>query len=89
MVETVRMTLDHWLTSRKISAEEFGKTLGCSGQAVRYWRTGSRMPDADMAAKIVAATGGEVTVSCLHETRLAFLNSRAADSSAATPTEAA
>lgn len=69
------MTLDQWLNSRKISAEEFGKTLDCSGQAVRYWRSGLRAPDADMAAKIVAATEGEVTVQDLHETRLKFLRS--------------
>ena len=77
------MTLDQWLNSRKISAEEFGKTLDCSGQAVRYWRSGLRAPDADMAAKIVAATDGEVTVQDLHETRLSYLRKTASNASPA------
>lgn len=68
------MTLDHWLTSQNLSAEKFGETLGCSGQAVRYWRSGARSPDADVVARIVAATGGAVTVDDMHEIRLAHLN---------------
>lgn len=71
------MTLDHWLTSQKISAEEFGKLLGCSGQAVRYWRAGARMPDADMVEKISAATGGQVTVQDLHDARLVYVRAAA------------
>jgi transcriptional regulator with XRE-family HTH domain len=67
------MTLDHWLTLHKRSAEDFGKELGCSGQAVRHWRLGARSPDAEMLEKIVAATAGEVTVLDMHQTRLAFL----------------
>lgn len=70
------MTLDHWLTLEKRNAEDFGKALGCSGQAVRHWRAGARMPDADMRERIVAATGGAVSVQDMHETRLAFLRAQ-------------
>lgn len=67
------MTLDHWLTSNGISAEDFGKTLGFSGQAVRYWRSGSRMPDANVVQRIVDATDGAVSVIDMHETRRGWL----------------
>lgn len=67
------MTLDAWLSRENISAEKFGETVGCSGQAVRRWRCGARMPDAASLEKIVAATGGAVTVQAMHETRLAHL----------------
>lgn len=67
------MTLDDWLTAKNINAERFGTILGCSGQAVRHWRLGARMPDADMLEKIVAATDGAVTVQDMHETRLTWL----------------
>ena len=67
------MTLDQWLTGMRRSAEDFGKELGCSGQAVRHWRTGARMPDAEMAETIRTKTAGAVTIADLHAMRLAFL----------------
>lgn len=67
------MTLDHWLTSNGITAEDLGKRLGKSGQAVRYWRFGQRAPDADIVDRIVKETDGAVTVDAMHATRLAWL----------------
>jgi hypothetical protein len=69
------MTLDEWMTKSSISAEDFGKWLECSGQAVRRYRSGERSPDALMSERIVMATDGQVTVQDMHNTRLAFLSS--------------
>ena len=77
------MTLDHWLNSNKLNAEEFARRLSSggesvTGEAVRKWRNGSRMPEAAMAERIVMETGGEVTVQDMHDTRLQFLKAEAA-----------
>jgi len=67
------MTLDSYLTEHKISGEEFGRRIGLTGMAVRRYCRGERMPEADTIEKIRAATDGAVTVTDLHETRLAYL----------------
>lgn len=77
------MTFDHWLNSNKLTAEEFARRLGAkgdsvSGEAVRMWRKGARMPEAEMAERIVKETAGAVTVQDMHDTRLEFLKSAAA-----------
>lgn len=71
------MKLSAWLADNKKSAEQLGKELGCTGQAVRRWCSGDRMPDASMIEKIEIATGGAVTLQDLHDTRLAFLKASA------------
>ena len=67
------MTLDEWMSERKMTAEELGKTLVCSGQAVRRYRSGERMPDTEMAEKIIKVSGSAVTVLDMHNARLEFL----------------
>lgn len=76
------MNLDDWMNKNAVSSEDLGKTIGFTGQAVRRYRTGERMPDAETSHKIWLATSGLVTVQDLHETRLAFVRS------APKPTEA-
>ena len=68
------MTLDDWMTERKMTAEELGKTLDCSGQAVRRYRSGERMPDTEMAEKIIEISNGAVTVEDMHNARVEYLN---------------
>jgi len=72
------MTLDDWMSEQKLTAEELGKTLDCSGQAVRRYRSGERMPDTEMAEKIIDVSGGAVTIEDMHKARLGFLKSEAA-----------
>jgi len=72
------MTLDEWMTEVKLTAEELGKTLDCSGQAVRRYRSGERMPDTEMAEKIIKASDGAVTIEDLHQARVQFLKAEAA-----------
>lgn len=77
------MKLRHWLKERRIKAEQFGRTLDTTGQAVRRYASGERMPDAIMVEKIVAATKGEVSVTDLHEARLEYMNANPREGEAA------
>jgi DNA-binding transcriptional regulator YdaS (Cro superfamily) len=45
---------------RKISPERFGAEIGVSGQAVRMWIDGARMPRRPLLIAIEEATGGKV-----------------------------
>lgn len=65
------MTLDDWLTEKAVLPDDFGKMIGCTGQAVRRYRTGDRMPEPEMIEKIGTATNGLVTIQDLHRVRLA------------------
>ena len=75
------MTLDSWLTEKKLKSEEFAAMIGTTGEAVRRYRTGHRFPEPMIVESIVNATDGEVTVQDLHETRLAFLRQSQSDAS--------
>ena len=70
------MTLDQWLTEQKINSEEFGRRIGSTGEAVRKWRAGERMPEPEMVETIRIATKDSVTVSDLHLARLSALRTK-------------
>lgn len=56
--------------AKKISE---GDGPACTGEAVRRWSTGQRMPSPEFAERIVEVTGGAVTIRDLHDCRLAAL----------------
>lgn len=58
---------------KNMTDAELGETLGCSAGSVRKWRFGERMPEPEIAQRIVEVTEGAVSVQDMHETRLAFL----------------
>lgn len=68
------MKLLVFISSHQLTPAAFARLLGnVSGEAVRLWASGRRMPEPETAQRIVEATGGAVTVQDLHETRLQFL----------------
>jgi DNA-binding transcriptional regulator YdaS (Cro superfamily) len=67
------MTLDQWLTEHNVSSQEFGRRVDVTGEAVRRWRSGERMPEPEMVETINSETNGQVSIADLHEMRLAFL----------------
>lgn len=67
------MDLRSYMKLKSISDADLGNVLGCSSGSVRKWRFGERMPEPEIAQRIVDVTDGVVTVQDLHETRLAFL----------------
>jgi transcriptional regulator with XRE-family HTH domain len=69
------MTLDQWMKEQGITAEKLSAEIGTSSEAVRRYRSGSRMPGPEIAERIVAATNGAVAIQDLHDARLAFLHS--------------
>lgn len=73
------MKLTDWLAAGGLSPEKFAKEIGVTGEAVRRYRTGARMPGPEIAQKIYLATQGEVTVQDLHEQCLSFLAARSPD----------
>ena len=70
------MNLDQWLTNKKISVEEFGKILKCSGNTIRRYRTGERMPLVETVEEILTATNGAVKPVDIHKTRLDYVRSK-------------
>ncbi len=75
------MDLASWLTEQNKKAEQFGRELGVSGQAVRRWCSGERMPDATTIESIRTATNDQVTVQDLHATRLQYVKEHGTSSS--------
>lgn len=55
------MKLGVWLKQEELSFAEFGRRLGCSGEAVRRYAEGIRIPDREAMPKIVSETSGDVT----------------------------
>lgn len=53
------MTLDAWLTERKISDADFADTIKVTRQSLHRYKTG-RMPKPAVLARIVNATAGAV-----------------------------
>ena len=74
MFDKCLMKLRAFMTEQQLSPAAFARILGdVSGEAVRLWASGRRMPEPEIAQRIVEATGGTVTVQDLHDTRLQFL----------------
>lgn len=54
------MRLDDWLKQRGVSEAAFGRQIGVKQQSVNRYRKHENIPDRDIMARIVDATGGEV-----------------------------
>lgn len=68
------MKLKDFMEAKHLTAADFARLLGdVTGEAVRLWATGRRMPEPLIAEKIVEVTKGKVTVQDLHDARMAFL----------------
>lgn len=60
------MLLEHYLTKRGLSHIQFAKSIGVSGEAVRRYLKGERMPTPSVMSKIIDATHGKVTPNDLY-----------------------
>lgn len=69
------MDLRKWRTDRKLSQSTCAAALALAGGARSFQRieTGENGADADLAERIAAMTGGDVTMSDLHHARLSWL----------------
>jgi DNA-binding transcriptional regulator YdaS (Cro superfamily) len=76
------MTISDWMKSTNRSAFQLAAILGLSEMAVRRYAQGSRMPEPEIAQRIVEVTEGAVSIQDLHDTRLAFLRSSASHEAA-------
>lgn len=76
------MELKSYMSSNGIDDASMAHTLGCSAGSVRKWRYGERMPEPEIAQRIVEVTEGAVSIQDLHDTRLAFLRSSASHEAA-------
>jgi len=52
--------LSDYLTAQKLPFADFGHRVGVTGESVRLWVHGKRVPRPDVMARIVDATGGAV-----------------------------
>jgi predicted transcriptional regulator len=57
----VAMKLAEYLERTSTSRHEFAKTIGVSKEAVRRYAYCGRVPTPEVMAKLIAATGGQVT----------------------------
>lgn len=73
----VCMKLHDWMAGVAKTPEELAKIIGVTGEAVRRYRSGARMPRPEIVKRIQEVTGGQVTAHDLHEQRIAFLASQA------------
>lgn len=64
--------LEAWREAQGLTYERLGSLLGCSGVTARRIALGIRQPDACTVERILAVTGGAVSVLELHEARLAY-----------------
>lgn len=65
------MRLKNFLQIERLSSAEFAAKLGgVTGEAVRLWAAGLRMPEPLAIEKIVDVTKGQVTVQDLHDQRV-------------------
>lgn len=71
------MRLKEWIISEKLSVAAAARRFGISGvnpgRTLDRIMSGSRQPDADMVARILQATNGEVSASDMHNARLDWL----------------
>ena len=72
------MKLADWMAAGALTPEQLAKELGVTGEAVRRYRAGARMPRVEQIAKIHELSGGLVTAQDFHEQRLAYLSPSAA-----------
>lgn len=71
------MRLKSFLSKQNLSHADLAKKLGCvTGQAVRNWSLGLRMPEPLLVERIVEVTNRQVTVQDLHDERVEFLKSQ-------------
>lgn len=68
------MKLHDWMVGVAKTPEELARAIGVTGEAVRRYRSGARMPRPEITRRIHEVTGGAVTAQDLHEQRLEFLN---------------
>ncbi len=66
------MTLEQYLSNSELSNAGFGELIGVTRMAVLRYRDGSRMPEPEIAAKIVKATDGAVTIEDMHRAHMAW-----------------
>ena len=55
------MTLEQFLSERKLSLAEFARRIGSTTESVRRYRNHYHIPTREWMAKIVKETGGLVT----------------------------
>lgn len=71
------MRLKSYLSAHNLSHADLAKKLGgVTGQAVRNWSLGQRMPEPMIAERIVKLTKGRVTVQDLHDQRIETLKQK-------------
>lgn len=68
------MKLNDWMARVAQTPDQIAATLGVTGEAVRRYARGARMPRPEICRRIHDLTGGAVTAQDLHEQRLQFLN---------------
>lgn len=54
------MTLDDWMTERRMTDGTLADSVGISREYVRLIRAGRRVPSSAVRSAIIAATGGAV-----------------------------
>ena len=61
------MTLDEHIKRTGVKNAEFARLIGVSGEAVRRYREGARIPSAEVMRRIVRVTGGAVQPNDFYE----------------------
>lgn len=72
------MKLHDWMARVAKTPDEIAEVLDVTGEAVRRYARGARMPRPEICKRIHELTGGAVTAQDLYERRLEFLNSATA-----------
>lgn len=72
------MKLSDWMAGAAKTPNELAVLIGTTGEAVRRYCSGARMPRPEIVRRIHEITGGQVTAHDLHEQRLEFINTKAA-----------
>ena len=75
MVHTRWMTLHEYLTASNLTVLQLAERLATHRVSVARYVRGARMPTLEMIDKIHEVTGGQVTATDLHQTRMADLRS--------------
>lgn len=68
------MKLHDWMARVAKTPDQVAETLGVTGEAVRRYARGARMPRPEICRRIHELTSGAVTAQDLHEQRLEFLS---------------
>ena len=75
-MEYTAAALRRYRTANDLTLKELGAQLSVNKTTLLRWETGEASPDADMIERIVIVTGGAVTATDMHETRLAWLKAQ-------------